>query len=145
MTPVQQTDTSSKRGDCQRAAVASLFDLEIGQVPNFRLFSEDRWWSVFCGFIWGMGYEVIATIKDPEDLANFKLVGVIDNLLLASTTSSYGGDYSHMVVANIQGKIIHDPMPNNPLNGINLLAGDILVWWPHIVKRPEEKSSGIKS
>ena len=43
MKPIFQTITHDNRGDCHRAAVASIFDLEIEQVPHFRLFDDDTW------------------------------------------------------------------------------------------------------
>lgn len=42
MTPVVQTETELGRGNCLAACVASLLNLNISDVPNFRLF-DDQW------------------------------------------------------------------------------------------------------
>lgn len=129
MIPVQQTDTTKERGDCHRASVASLFNMEIDQVPNFRLFSDDLWWDVFCGFIWSIGYQVVDTVVD-----DLELKPTIDNCLLASIPSNYGNGYSHQVVINTKGVVVHDPLPGNPNNGRDV--SDDLVYWSLIKKRP---------
>jgi len=131
MTPVQQTDTSKERGDCQRASVATLFDFEIDQVPNFRLFSDEQWWSVFICFIWGIGFEVIDTV---DDNTNFEQT--IDGYLLASVNSDYGDGYSHAVVINTEGEVVHDPLPTKPNLGMNVKDNDRLSCW-YLIRRRE--------
>lgn len=57
MIPVNQTITDKGRGDCFRAAVASVLDLEILQVPHFILFEGHKWHMVFLRFIESLGWE----------------------------------------------------------------------------------------
>jgi len=55
--PVFQTIVDTENGDCTRAAVASMFELDITQVPNFVMFDDD-WWTMLNCFLWGLGYEL---------------------------------------------------------------------------------------
>lgn len=65
MTPVTQTrlhirdnnGVVTQKGNCFQAAVASIMDLTLEQVPNFIEFSDDEWWDKFCDFIRLNGYE----------------------------------------------------------------------------------------
>ena len=97
MKPVFQTITSEEKGDCHRASIASLFELDITQVPNFRLFDRDRWSYVLSGFLWGLGYEW-NEIGFPDNHKLYDCEGV-NGYFEASVTSSYKG-YSHSVMKN---------------------------------------------
>ena len=132
MKPVNQTNTTKERGDCQRASVATLFDLELEQVPNFILYENELGWSVLCSFVWALGYELIEWRED-EDFEATK-----DGCLLASIKSDYGSRFSHQVVINTKGVIVHDPLPNNPNNGRDVVKDGILDDWYRIVKRGEK-------
>ncbi len=130
MTPVNQTDSTKERGNCQQACIATLFNLELEQVPNFRLFNDDVWWKVFCGFIWGLGFEVIGYADDNRELTQ-----TLDGYLMASIKTGYGDKYGHQIIIDVNGVIVHDPMPNNPCNGKNALKEKLLTDWYLITKR----------
>jgi len=98
-----------------------LFGLELAQVPHFRLFPDDKWWGIFCGFIWGLGYEV-ANVH--TDFINVK--PTVENLLLADITSDYK-NFSHSLIINTDGIVVHDPLPVSPNNGRNVI--DRLECW----------------
>jgi hypothetical protein len=120
---IQQTDITQESGDCQRASVASLFGLELDQVPHFRLFPDDKWWDVFCSFIWELGYEV--------ERFNEKFIDVkptVGHLLLADIKSNFGDGFAHAVIVDIDGIVIHDPLPGNPNNGRNII-NDLVCWY----------------
>jgi len=57
MTPVFQTISDPKIGDCMRAATASIFNLKIEQVPHFMMFDGRQWFTVFWYFLLALGYE----------------------------------------------------------------------------------------
>lgn len=65
MTPVTQTrlhiESHSgeviQKGNCFQAAVASIMDLSIDEVPNFIEYSDDEWFEKFIGFLDERGYE----------------------------------------------------------------------------------------
>ena len=65
MTPTTQTrlhitapdGTVIQKGNCFQAAVASLMDLPLEEVPNFIEYGDDEWWKIFCDFVWEKGFE----------------------------------------------------------------------------------------
>ncbi len=133
MIPVFQTVIDSGRGNCHQAAVASFFDLDLSQVPNFILFPEDQWWYVFYYFMWGIGYELHGTaypnthkLTDHQDLNGF---------YLATVPSKTFDGKTHAVVINKQGMVAHDPNPNKKWLGINVIQSGELLHWDIIEKR----------
>ena len=142
MTPVMQSISDSKRGDCERAVIATLFDLELAQVPHFKLYTEDMWWPVFCGFIWGLGYQVEGTGHFPKqtpgdkNLADCHVNGYLD----ASVPSRNFPGESHAVVMSQGGVIVHDPSPikENSWNGVNVIESGELISWTLIEMRQHE-------
>ena len=134
MNPVFQTITDAGRGDCHRAAVASIFDLEITQVPHFRLFDEDIWWDVFCNFIWSLGYEVIGT----DSLIGGRIPSEYESINgyhLATVPSKTFLDKTHAVIINNKGMVAHDPNPNKKWLGINVVNSGELLHWSILEKR----------
>lgn len=139
MTPVKQTILDPKRGDCARAVVASLFDLDISQVPHFILFPGQAWWDVYCGFIWSIGWRVLGSGKYPEiDPTKRPFMGLhVDGYVDASVPSkNYPGVY-HAVVMDTQGLVVHDPAPDgkNHYQGVNVIETGELDSWIMMEKR----------
>lgn len=129
MIPVNQTDSTKERGNCQQACVATLFNLELEQVPNFRLFDDDKWWPEFLDFIWGLGFEVIKYVED-----NSEIIPTVNGYVLGTIETGYGVEYGHQVIVDTKGLIIHDPMPNNPCNGKNVITDGTLKYW-YLIKK----------
>lgn len=136
MTPVDQTIVDKGRGDCQRASVATLLDLELEQVPNFRLFPDDRWYHVYNGFLWGCGYEWTGT-GYPDDIKNVATLPNVGGYVIAAVPSKeFNGEVSdtglplvHAVVMDMAGLVVHDPQPNKAYQGVNIIeTGDLLHW-----------------
>jgi hypothetical protein len=121
LNPVNQTDTSKESGNCLSATVATMFDLKLEQVPNFTLFSDEQWWDVFICFIWSLGHEVVDTRYD------YDFEELRDGYLLASIETNYE-NRSHAVIIDINGTIIHDPLPNNP-NNLHSVEGRLNHWY----------------
>ena len=134
MIKVFQNEYSPTTGDCQRACTASIFELKIEQVPHFRLFNDDLWWTVFCGFIWSMGYEVLGTGKPKE---NVFPEHSIDGLILACVPVQTGKNLAHNVILNLKGIVVHDPDKNENWLGKNVLKSGDLDSWDIIKKRQE--------
>lgn len=126
MKPVFQTITSKEGGDCHRASIASLFDLDITQVPNLRLFSEERWSYVLSGFLWGLGYDWNENgFPDKHKLSDCES---IDGYFEACVPSNYKG-YTHSVIINTEGIVVHDPLPQRSWINKNVLkSGDLQHW-----------------
>lgn len=57
MRPVTQTDTSPTSGNCFQAALASILDLPLEEVPHFVIIDGPEWWD-----------EVQAWLRDRFDL-----------------------------------------------------------------------------
>ena len=134
MKPVFQTMTHDNRGDCHRAAVASIFDLEIEQVPHFRLFDDDTWGDVFYFFLWSIGYELMGTAYlTTEDRPH--CYADINGYYLATVPSKTFPDKTHAVIINRQGMVAHDPNPNKKWLGVNVVESGELLHWSMIERR----------
>lgn len=126
MKPVDQTIVCKDRGDCMRATIASLFDLEIEQVPHFILFGAnyfDLVWSFFrfLGYDYmGCGYIHTGPPKE-EDSVNGYFYGVVNSKTFP--------DVTHAVVIDINGIVVHDPNPNKRWQDINVLESGELKYW----------------
>lgn len=133
MKKVDQTMTGLDRGDCMRAVVASLFELEIVQVPHFLLFG-DNWWAVFCYFIQSIGYEVMGTGYSGERKPAQE--DSVDGFISACVPSkTFGGDVTHNVIINLEGLVVHDPQPLKRWEGINVIETGELKSWDLIKKK----------
>ena len=54
MKQIYQECVDAGKGDCMRATVASIFELDMQCVPNFILFDEWIWYQIYINFIWTM-------------------------------------------------------------------------------------------
>lgn len=127
MKRVMQTCADPDRGDCQRAAIASLFDLEIEQVPHFRIYPEDTWFSVFHHFLLGIGWEYCGCQEPMRDvLAD---APTVDGYIYASVRSRTFPGKTHAVLVDRQGVVHHDPNPNQAFVGVNVLESQELSHW----------------
>ena len=139
MKKIFQQEYSLTRGDCQRACVASVFELEIEQVPHFRLYDDNAkvfdcnlWWSVYCGFIWSMGWEVLGTgSPDKNKLSDH----TINGLILACVPIQDGNRPPHAVIIDSKGVVVHDPDKQQFWLGQNVLESGDLDSWDIIKKR----------
>lgn len=148
MTPVFQACVDKGRGDCQRAAVASLFDLELEQVPHFRLYSSDDWWRVYFYFLMGIGYEFHGTSM-AERHKGERNYSSVDGFFLATVPSRTIDGSRHSVLIDENGVVIHDPNPNKRWLGINVVETGELIHVDIIERINEakhyEQSSNIPS
>lgn len=128
MKKVFQRIICNGKGDCARAAIASLFDEEYDNVPDFGNESEDYETSqanLIRKYFESKGYDHISYVnRHPNDTIEwFKYVlrydGGINGLFYASVPSQTFPDTSHAVIVNTELEIVHDPNPN----GLALLLG----------------------
>lgn len=49
--------TVLQKGNCFQAAVASIMDLPLDEVPNFIEYTDDEWFEKFINFVNSKGYE----------------------------------------------------------------------------------------
>lgn len=139
-----QTECDPDRGNCHQTAIACLFDLEICQVPHFRLFGDDVWWSVLCSFIYGVGYEMLGTgwPKDSieatrERLAKSPTVGGYLEASVPSKNYPPESGITHAVLIDPTGLVVHDPHPTKKWEGLNPLETGELKHWALIEKRAD--------
>lgn len=137
MKKVYQTIVDKDHGNCMQAVVASLFEKELGEVPNFIEFGKD-WCIKFMDYFWDLGYEptniyryMTLTKKNEEERYSYekmkKIVeydGGIDGYFYATVPSQTFDDRTHAVVVNKELNVVHDPNPNQ--EALELESDDIL-------------------
>ena len=104
MKPVYQTIFGLPHGNCLQAAVASLFELELDDVPNFMERGDD-WEKCFERFVLERGLQTVAF--DVDGLRG--IWAPVGYHLI--TGKSPRGDYLHEVVG-YRGEPVHDPHPD---------------------------------
>jgi len=125
MKKVFQQNTTKGHGDCMRAVVASLFEDDIKNVPNFIELKD--WWQEFLnytsnkGYLFrGIRYNLIKFNTTPEDLSleTIKSSEGINGFFFATVFSpkyNQEGEFNgvlHAVVIDKDFNIVHDPNPN---------------------------------
>lgn len=115
MTPVDQQILEDGRGDCLRACVCSVLDLDPDEVPNFADFgfmdAVDKWLN-------DMGKAFLRISLPKETNVNAFYFWTPGPMLVWGTSPRPrldGGTKQHMVVAKPKGyglEIVHDPHPD---------------------------------
>lgn len=104
-------------GDCLRASIASLLDLDPADVPHFGSLgitgdgpTKDCWWHALVG--WCLALSPPLSVSDPPATEDAwpPLDSLLDGHCLASGPSPRG-DYLHSVVARA-GEVTWDPHPS---------------------------------
>lgn len=89
-----------QRGNCLQAAVASLFELALDDVPHF--VAEDDWWGCFEGWL---ARRNLLPVWISE---GHQIPWGIDYL---ATGTSPRGAFKHVVIER-NGELVHDPHPS---------------------------------
>ena len=102
MRPVKQSKIHSVqvRGNCLAAAVASILEIGIDDVPAFEQMQPNVWKSQLIDFLWSYGYQVVESKKSFKPGLHYIAIG----------KSARG--YNHCAVYK-DGKMIHDPHPDD--------------------------------
>lgn len=114
MIKVYQKVVDGVNGDCARAVVASLFELELESVPNFIETPESFGYKMLLfyrkmGYVYGV-YNERPGLPTLLEVAKFD--GGIDGYFYASVPSkTYEGGF-HAVIIDSDLKVVHDPNPN---------------------------------
>lgn len=140
MKPVYQTLIDPHKGDCMQAVFASLFEVELNDVPKF-IELGDMWFSTMIDFARSMGYKREGTLWnrkhqilsnpnyycfnkvrfDQETTLNKKNLSKyegVNGFFYAGVLSpkffnlSDGFNYQHAVIVDKDLNIVHDPNPN---------------------------------
>lgn len=95
---------SGRPGNCVQAALASILDLELDEVPHFleTASSPEEWELAFQAWLH----------ERRIFIARYSSEWIFPCLYLASGTTKRNPNVWHMVVMQ-DGKLIHDPHPEN--------------------------------
>lgn len=112
MREVQQTIFEPPLGDCFRACIASILDLEIDDVPNFNEHGDD-WWCAFGKWLASRGMVAFEVwIPDGGDQSWCSTVDKLTDVFAIVTFDSPRGDWLHCAVADATtGVVVWDPFP----------------------------------
>ena len=110
MRPVYQ-DAFGELGNCFSACLASVFECELADVPNFFVTAgndADAWWAAVRDWLAPRGFGVMSlSLSDDALLAKFA------GFFIVSGQTSSG---THHATVWCGGKLVHDPMPGNSLD-----------------------------
>lgn len=115
MKKVYQTIVDKGHGNCMQAAVASLFDLELEEVPNFIELEEGN--GGVLQFMYKRGFDACYINRYRHESTEFlrkvaKFDGGVNGYLYATVPSQTFTDVHHAVIVDLDLNIIHDPNPN---------------------------------
>lgn len=117
MKPVDQdifiNDPHGRVGNCLQAAVASICEMELIDVPHFAALPDDIWFETMCNWLYDKGWE----FEDYESISDSS------EYMLTIGPSPRG--VSHAVVYK-DGSLAHDPHPSK--------AGILNVKWCASIK-----------
>jgi len=139
---IDQRIVDKDKGDCTRACLVSILELDIDSTPNF-IGLGNEWFRTFRKFLQEHGYEYYGTgwLKSDErphgtilkDSPNVK------GFVIASVPSSLYKGVGHSVVMDLEGVVIHDPNPNKAWQDVNIIeSGDLQHWLMISDKTTEE-------
>lgn len=120
MKKVYQTRYGKNEGNCFPAAIASILELELDEVPDFcNIHSEDSYYQEFIYWLHRLGYTAIPIATNKDELANsMHLKG---SYLLVTGKNKDG--VNHCVVYR-NGEMVHNP--NRKCEGITPEYLDII-------------------
>ena len=113
MKPVFQTrfggadSPEGEQGDCMAACLASIFELRLGEVPDFTgSIVSGGWFFHLQKWLKARNLSILMLPAKPVDIpAGYAMAAVLSHTLA-------NPEDGHMVVVN-NGKLAHDPNPNN--------------------------------
>jgi len=148
MKPVYQTVVDKDIGNCMQAAVASLLELRLDEVPNFidYVCEEDtsKWLLKFMDFMEAKGYEVEGTRElapnKEETYADLREEFLIQGCIYASVKSRSFARGFHAVLINSEGIVVHDPNPSKAHLGVDVVKSEELYYWTMFVPLQVQKS-----
>ena len=127
MKKVDQREVDSETGDCMRASIASILELDIEAVPHFTRMSEEKWFAVLYYFFISHGFKYEGHWYPSQGKRKLLKCQSIDGFYLATVNSkTYDKDMgiTHIVVIDTEFNVAHDPHPDKKWQGENLLGSD---------------------
>jgi len=115
MKKVYQTIVDKDHGNCMQAVVASLFELELDEVPNF-IELGDNWMITMMKFFEDRGYDICTIYKQRHDTEELKRIakfdGGINGYFYGVVNSKLFEGGTHAVVIDSDLNIVHDVNPS---------------------------------
>ena len=128
MKKIYQTIVDINHGNCEQAVVASIFELQLDEVPNFIENKNKEFDKTLMGWLYKKGFSPCSIYKSrrgTEELKNIaKFDGGYNGYFYASVPSQTFENITHAVVVDANLNIIHDPNPNQL--ALNLLPEDVV-------------------
>lgn len=118
MKKVYQKIIDKENGDCLRAVIASLLELEIENIPLMNGVLGTNQFLEMNDFLKtkGLKFSPISNISKEKDGIDFidiaKYDGGINGYFYASVNSQTFEDIGHAVIVDSNMNIVHDPNPN---------------------------------
>ena len=113
MKKVYQTIVDPSHGNCMQAVTASLFDLELDEVPNFIEFGDEWYWQMMEFYRERTGVHCCNITGDLEKLRNVaRFDGGINGYFDGTVKSKIFDNVYHAVVVDVDMNIVHDPNPD---------------------------------
>ncbi len=128
MIKVEQSEVDMDTGDCMRASIASVLELDLQVVPHLTKIDESRlhWFSVMYYFMVANKYLYKGTFWPNQGKRKLLKKHSFDGFYLAVVNSrAYESilNVTHMVVMDSNFIVVHDPHPNKKWQD-ELLWGD---------------------
>lgn len=128
MKKVYQTIVDKGKGNCMQAAIASLFELELNDVPNY--IEEEDWFPLMISMYSEKGYGFTcfnpwSKNRDVEKV--FEILeydGGVNGFFYATVKSQTYEGVTHAVIVNMKLEVVHDPNPNE--KALKLKPEDII-------------------
>jgi len=138
MIPVDQENFGDGKGDCFAACLASIFELELRQVPNFCVEFPKSW--LYQSNKWLATHTGLCLLEVGADRAAKKCEGITTLLEFPCYHLICGksprGDFLHQVVG-FRGEVVHDPHPSR------LGVLDEFSWGFFIQMTPDKQSISV--
>jgi len=97
-------DAEGRPGDCWKACVASLLDVQdYDSVPHFVALED--WWGETVKYVWAETGKSLRKWRDPAFIPEG-----LDYFI--GTGPSPRGDFYHAVIVDRDGNLVHDPHPS---------------------------------
>lgn len=115
MKPIDQTIVDPGKGNCLQAAIASLLDLNLEDVPSF-IDAKEKWHQLLWSFMESQGFDDMSweypVSENPSLLERMKFDGGWDGYFVGSVPSQTFPNCTHAVIVDVNLNIVHDPNPN---------------------------------
>lgn len=140
MEKVYQSIVDKDKGDCMRAVIASLLEVELEDVPDF--LNRNGWLKIMLDFLkekTGHRFTPIS-LSYYSDEALFKIlsdeeVDCFNGFFYASVPSRTYKDGSHAVIIDRDFIVVHDPNPNQLwLNeNVKTVVEDLMIPFKYVI------------